>query len=106
MEVTRNVILDLLPLYLAGEASPDTRALVEHYLETDPELAEAAKLTTALYKRQETPVPIQEEDQMHAYQQVQKRILQRTVIWGAVIAFGVLSLLGLAALAYMFVARL
>ena len=95
MEVTRNVILDLLPLYLAGEASPDTRALVEHYLERDPELAEAAKLTTALYKRQETPVPIQEEDQVQAYQQAQKRILQRTVLWGTAIAFGILAILGL-----------
>ena len=39
MNVTREVIIDLLPLYLAGEASPDTRALVEEYLEQDPELA-------------------------------------------------------------------
>jgi hypothetical protein len=27
MEITRNVILDLLPLHLADEASADTRAL-------------------------------------------------------------------------------
>jgi predicted anti-sigma-YlaC factor YlaD len=40
MNVTREVILDLLPLYLAGEASPATRALVEEYLKQDPELAE------------------------------------------------------------------
>ena len=39
MKVTRDVVLDLLPLYLAGEASADTRALVEAYLATDPELA-------------------------------------------------------------------
>ena len=39
MNVTREVIIDLLPLYLAGEASRDTRALVEEYLEQDPELA-------------------------------------------------------------------
>src|SRR5262245_14898219 len=39
MNVTREVILDLLPLYLAGEGSPDTRALVADYLERDPELA-------------------------------------------------------------------
>src|SRR5262245_1895000 len=38
MKVTREVILDLLPLYLAGEASPATRALVEEYLRQDPEL--------------------------------------------------------------------
>ena len=39
MEVTRDVILDLLPVYLMGEASPATRALVEEHLARDPELA-------------------------------------------------------------------
>lgn len=38
MNVAREVILDLLPLYLAGEASPATRALVEEFLRQDPEL--------------------------------------------------------------------
>jgi hypothetical protein len=39
MKVTRDVVLDLMPLYLAGEASPDTRALVEDSLREDPALA-------------------------------------------------------------------
>lgn len=39
MNVTRDVVKDLLPLYLAGEASADTRALVESHLAHDPELA-------------------------------------------------------------------
>ena len=103
MEITRNVILDLLPLYLAGEASPDTQALVENYLETDRELAEAARLATALHEREDTPLPVTKEAQMQAYKQAQKRIQWRTVIWGTVIAFGILSLSGLAALALMFV---
>lgn len=40
MTVTRNVILDLTPLYLTGEASADTQALVLEYLTKDPELAQ------------------------------------------------------------------
>jgi anti-sigma factor RsiW len=39
MQVTREVLKDLIALYLAGEASPDTRALVEEALAKDPELA-------------------------------------------------------------------
>jgi hypothetical protein len=35
MNVTRSVIHDLLPAYLAGEASPDTTALVEEFLRQD-----------------------------------------------------------------------
>src|SRR5262249_7923091 len=39
MNVTREVINDLWPVYAAGEASPDTRALVEAFLQKDPEFA-------------------------------------------------------------------
>lgn len=39
MNVTRDVILDLWPVYEAGEASEDTRALVEAFLEQDAEFA-------------------------------------------------------------------
>jgi len=38
MNVTREVILDLLPVYLAGEASADTRALVDEYVKRDAAL--------------------------------------------------------------------
>jgi hypothetical protein len=39
MNVTREVINDLWPVYAAGEASTDTRALVEAFLQQDPEFA-------------------------------------------------------------------
>ena len=38
MKVTRDVINDLLPAYIAGEASADTVALVEAFLRQDPDL--------------------------------------------------------------------
>ena len=39
MNVTREVINDLWPVYAAGEASADTRTLVEAFLRQDPEFA-------------------------------------------------------------------
>jgi anti-sigma factor RsiW len=39
MNISRDVVKDLIPVYLAGDASADTQALVESYLKTDPELA-------------------------------------------------------------------
>jgi hypothetical protein len=41
--IPKPVILDLLPLYLAGEVSAETRAIVEGYLESDPELRSLVK---------------------------------------------------------------
>ena len=39
MKITREVVMDLVPAYLAGEASADTRALVEEFAKQDAEFA-------------------------------------------------------------------
>ena len=39
MNITPEVINDLWPIYSANEASPDTRALVEEFLQQNPEVA-------------------------------------------------------------------
>jgi hypothetical protein len=49
MNVSRDTIIDLLPLYASGEASPATQELVREYLARDPELAQLAR-------DQETPL--------------------------------------------------
>ena len=43
MKVTRDVVSDLWPLYAAGEASADTRALVDDFLAGDEEFARALR---------------------------------------------------------------
>ncbi len=43
MKITRDVVTDLWPLYESGEASADTRALVDEYLAQDPEFARALR---------------------------------------------------------------
>jgi len=42
MEVTRDIVIDLLPLYQSGEASKDTRAAIDEFLRKDPSLAQMA----------------------------------------------------------------
>ena len=37
-QVTKDIVRDLLPVYLAGDASADTRAVVESFLAGDQEL--------------------------------------------------------------------
>jgi hypothetical protein len=46
MTVTRDVIVDLLPLYLAGEASEGSRALIDAYLRDDSVLADYVRTQT------------------------------------------------------------
>jgi len=39
VKITRDVVSDLWPVYEAGEASADTRALIDEFLAGDPEFA-------------------------------------------------------------------
>ena len=45
MNITKDVITDLFPLYAEGECSADTRALVEDYLQRHPQHAEDLRRT-------------------------------------------------------------
>jgi anti-sigma factor RsiW len=101
-EVTRDVVLDLLPLYLAGEVSADTRTLVETYLESDPELAEMAEQSSALELPEDIPMPLTKEDKMEAYREAKRLMFWRTVILGVLISFTLLSVLSLGLLAVAF----
>jgi len=80
MEITRNVILDLLPLYLANEVSADTRALVEEYMKTDPELANVAKHSAAMELRADIPRPLTKDNNMKAYRKAKWLILLAIII--------------------------
>ena len=102
MEITRNVILDLLPLYLADEVSADTRTLIEGFLTTDPELANVVKRSAALELQKDIPAPLTEEDEMEAYKKAKHLITQRTIMLAVIISVVVLTLLGLLWLAVSF----
>jgi hypothetical protein len=104
MDITRDVIIDLLPLYIAGEASKDTAVLIEKYLEKDSELARIAKRTMLMDQKSDAPLPLSQENQLEAYQEAQTLIKQRTIIWGGMIALAVLVFLGIIGLlVFMFV---
>ena len=71
MNPTRDIITDLLPLYFSGEASADTRALVEEYFVQDPEFERMARrMAESLKALQIAPTDDDEE--------LEKRTLLRT----------------------------
>jgi len=95
MKITRNVILDLLPIYVANEASADTRALMESYLASDPETADLAREFAKMETAGDVPVPLNKEDAMEAYKEAKRLMFRRTMIIAGLIAFGFLCVLGL-----------
>ncbi len=95
MEIERNVILDLLPMYLANEVSPETRDLIEKYLETDQELARLAqKQRESLEFPADIPIPLNEEDQIKAYKKSRLQLAIMIVFLAALLAatFGVMAM--------------
>jgi hypothetical protein len=97
MAVTRDVILDLLPLYLADEASSDSRALVTDHLERDPELARLAQQWKGRLP-EPPPAPVNPDAQAIAYQEAKRQIANRVITLAIVIAIGTM-IIGGAALA-------
>ena len=72
MKITRNVIEDLLPAYLAGEASADTRALVESYLEEDVELARRVRAGAGELLPDDLPTEFTKEAEMQSMERATK----------------------------------
>jgi anti-sigma factor RsiW len=95
MNVTREVIYDLLPAYFAGEASADTRALVEEFFATDPEFGRMAARFHAAAGGTQTSADRERQSFHQARWRLKLR--QAAVGWtaGAVLAFGIAVVTGL-----------
>lgn len=96
MEVTRNIIQDLLPLYLADEVCPETRALVEEFLARDTTLgAEVERLKSDSLK----PIlsggnimTLPKDHDVQTLERTRSTIAQRSWNLGLAIAFTLMPL--------------
>ncbi len=75
MNVTREVISDLLPLYLSNGASEDTRRLVETFLEQDKEFAQLVSTRTDEVLKAEIEIPLTKEKELKLLERT-KRLLK------------------------------
>ena len=90
MNVTRDVVKDLLTVYLAGEASADTRTLVDEWLRSDPELAAQTDHARASeLPAIDAPQPSVER---RALDRTRRYLSWRSTVLGAAIYFSTLPL--------------
>jgi anti-sigma factor RsiW len=89
MNVTRDVIYDLLPAYFAGEVSADTRALVEEFFATDPDFKRMVERFGALLDLErggrERPESSTDGDrERETFNQIRARMKLRhaAILWG------------------------
>jgi anti-sigma factor RsiW len=98
MNVTRDVMKDLLPLYFSGEASADTRALVEEYFRENPEFERTARSAAKPMESLRATVAVAPEAER------EKRDLERVhrQLWRKRMLFGMAVFLTLAPLAFIY----
>jgi len=89
MNISKNVIRDLLPAYVAGEASADTRGVVENALAGDAALrAEAAMIGTVPEAFVTPPAALG----LDTLKRTQRLLRRRTLLAGLAVFFSTLPL--------------
>lgn len=75
MNVTREVVTDLLPMYFSGEASGDTKVLVEDYFRQDPDFERIARSAAKPLETLRAAAPVAADSAR------EKRDLE-SILWG------------------------
>jgi len=88
MNVTKEVIHDLFPLYLSNECSADTRALVEEYLRANPAEAEALRRVMSA-PLPASAAPANGSEEVRALIEARRRVRQRSWTMAVAIFFTV-----------------
>jgi hypothetical protein len=86
MNITKDIITDLLPLYQSGEVSEDTRKLVDAYLHDHPDFAREAK---AALKNPfpQTAVPKLNQEELSSLRKTKRILRLRSTIMALAIFF-------------------
>jgi hypothetical protein len=97
MNVTREVITDLLPVYFSGEASEDTMRLMEDYFRENPDFERVARTAARPLEalRAAAPVPNEVEREKRDLQWVREELFRRRLFFGMALLFTFAPLLSL-----------
>ena len=91
MNVTQDIINDLIPLYAANECSADTRALVEEYLQRNPQQAEELRRIMNTPGPGAVP-PAKGLNEVRAFREARRRLRFRSSLMALAIFFSLAPL--------------
>jgi hypothetical protein len=86
MNVTKDIINDLIPLYVANECSADTRVLVEDYMRQNPKQAEQLRQIMGAPIPGAVP-PAKSLDEARAFRETRRRLRRRSWLMAIAIFF-------------------
>jgi hypothetical protein len=84
MNITPDVVADLLPVYFSGEASSDTKSLVEDYFTENPDFERMARIAGGPLEtlRAALPVPADSEKEKCDLESVRRGLDRRKWLFG------------------------
>lgn len=82
MNITKSIIIDLLPAYLSNECSEDTKKLVEEYAKADPEFIKEIAVITENNFVKKIPNLLDTKNEREAFTKTQQLIKRRTYFMG------------------------
>lgn len=90
MNVTRDVIYDLLPGYFSGDISPDTKALVDEFLRQDPEFSRMMERFRVVFREPHpAAAAAAPSGDKETFERARHWLQKRSELRGYVIAFGI-----------------
>jgi hypothetical protein len=97
MNITRDVMSDMLPVYFSGEASEDTKRLMEEYFRANPDFERIArKAVTPLEElRSAAPVLPAAEREKQDLEWVREELFRRQVAFGLALLFTLAPLMSI-----------
>jgi hypothetical protein len=87
MNVTREVIYDVLPGYFAGEVSADTKRLVDEFLRADPEFAQMMERFRLVFRERPSSRDAAASRDAEAFERARAFLQKRSELRGYVVAF-------------------
>ena len=96
--IPRNIILDLLPVYIAGEASEESRGLVEEFARNDPEIARLIRAGTLDPAEISPKIAIPDDLEMKTMKRIRSSL--RRQMWYVALATSAILMVPLVAMAF------
>ena len=83
MNITREVVTDLLPIYVSGEASADTKVLVEEYFRQDPDFERVSRGAATPFEilRADASPAAGADEEKRGLERVRKALRRRTALF-------------------------
>ncbi len=90
MNITKDIIADLIPLYLSGDCSEDTKRAVTAYIADHPEFAEQIRQIAASNLPPYTPNPLSMSDELKTLKRTRSLLHRQKYFMAFAIFFSLL----------------